>query len=522
MKKRKQVLAILLLSAALAATGCSTTLASGTSSEVSQDSESSTDVSASSDSDQNQSADGNASEDANANVGNNETADAQVNSQFPGGAGPQGFNSSGSSVASTALDLTTILDFENMFSDRDLEQEADLSEAQNLNLESGKDITITEEGVYVISGTATDCTIIVEADDTAKVQLVLDGVSITNTDFPAIYVKNADKVFVTTTSSSNTLTVSGTFTADGETNTDAVIFSKDDIVFNGTGTLTINSSANGITCKNDVKFTGGTYTITSAEDAIEAGDSIRVCDGSFTIKSEKDALHSEDSDDDTTGYVYISGGSFDIDAADDGIQATTYLVIDGGTIDVNAAEALEGTYIQINDGTINIYATDDGINASTKCSTIGPVIEITGGDITIEMASGDTDALDANGALIITGGNIDITAQFAFDYDSEATFTGGTITVNGEEVTEITESMMMGGGGFGGRGGMGQMNGQNGTPPEGEMNSQNGMPPEGNNQQFGAPPQDNQNGQTMGREGKFNQNQQANAQSQESAEQASN
>ena len=135
--------------------------------------------------------------------------------------------------------------------------------------------------------------------------------------------------------------------------------------------------------------------------------------------------------------------------------------------------------MQINGGTINIYATDDGINASTKSSALDVVVEITGGDITIEMGSGDTDALDANGYLVITGGNIDITAQFAFDYDSGVTFTGGTVTVNGEEVTEITESMMMGGG-FGGRGGFG---------PQGETNGQGFTPPEGGDQQFGTPPQ---------------------------------
>lgn len=63
---------------------------------------------------------------------------------------------------------------------------------------------------------------------------MLENANITNADSPCIYVKNADKVFVTTASGSeNTLTVSGSFTADGDTNTDAVIFSKDDIVLNG-------------------------------------------------------------------------------------------------------------------------------------------------------------------------------------------------------------------------------------------------------------------------------------------------
>ena len=78
-----------------------------------------------------------------------------------------------------------------------VEWEADLSEAEYITLEDGKDVTISAEGVYVIQGSASDASIIVEAEDTAKVQLVLDGVSISNSDSPCIYVKSADKVFVT-------------------------------------------------------------------------------------------------------------------------------------------------------------------------------------------------------------------------------------------------------------------------------------------------------------------------------------
>ncbi len=347
----------------------------------------------------------------------------------------------------------SLLDTSEMFSDRDLEQEADLSEAKEITLESGNDVTINAEGVYVIKGSAKDTTIIVEADDTAKVQLVLDGVTITNSDTPAIYVKSADKVFVTTTDSDNILTVTGTFTADGNTNTDAVIYSKDDLVFNGKGTLNITSTANGISGKDDIKFTGGSYNIQSTADAIEANDSIRISEGTFTIKTDKDALHSENSDDNSVGFIYISGGTFDIDAKEDGIQATTVLMIDGGNLDVSAAEGLEATYVQINDGTVKIEASDDGINASSKSSSYETVIEINGGSLTVNMGSGDTDALDANGNLYINGGTVDITAQFAFDFDGTGQLNGGKVTVNGETVTEITNSMMMGGGGHGGFGG---------------------------------------------------------------------
>jgi hypothetical protein len=316
--------------------------------------------------------------------------------------------------------------------------------------------------VYVICGTATEASIIVDVDDTEKVQIVLDGASITNSSSPAIYVKSADKVFVTTVSDSS-LEVTGTFASDGATNTDAVIFSKDDLVLNGTATLTITSTENGISCKDDLKVTGGTYSITAKADALEANDSIRIYDGSFDIKTNKDGLHAENEDDNSLGYIYINNGTFNIEADSDGIQATTFIVIDGGTFDITASEGLEATYVQINDGIINVSASDDGINAAQKSSSYDVVIEVNGGNITVVMGSGDTDAFDANGYIYVNSGTIDITANSAFDFDKGAELNGGTVTVNGEQITEITASMM--GGGFGGgRGGMsGQMQGGNGT-----------------------------------------------------------
>lgn len=341
---------------------------------------------------------------------------------------------------------------EQIFTERDLKQTADTSQAQSITVADSKTIDITEEGVYVISGTAQNCTIKVNADKNAKVQLVLDGVSITNSDFPAIYVASADKVFVTTADSENTLIVSGEFTADGETNTDAVIFSKDDLVLNGTGTLNVISYyGNGITCKDDMKITGGTYNVGAALDSFEANDSISISDGTFHISTNKDGFHCEN--DELEGTITITGGTFKINAVSDGIQACGLIQIDGGDITMTAAEGLEATYILINDGSITINASDDGINASTSTGAYETAIEINGGNINVSVGQGDTDAIDSNGSIYVNGGIINITAQMsAFDCDGNIEFNGGTILINGQEVSEIPQSMM-GGGMRDGRGG---------------------------------------------------------------------
>lgn len=354
----------------------------------------------------------------------------------------------GAQTVSYSSETTSAESSSDMFTDRDLEQTADTSDAKSITVSDNQTINITEEGVYVITGSASECTIRVEVDSEAKVQLVLDGVSITNTSTPAIYVVSADKCFITTTSSESSLTVTGTFTSDGDTNTDAVIFAKDDIVLNGTGTLNITSAqGNGISGKDDVKLTGGTYNITCALDGIESNDLIAAENAVVQINSSKDGLHCENSDDDSTGSIYIGSGTFTISAASDAIQAITSLQIDGGTFTLNAAEGMEATIISINDGTISITASDDGINGAQKSSSAGtPTVTINGGTITISMGQGDTDAIDVNGNVVVNGGTIDITAQTSsFDYDGTATYNGGTIIINGTQVDTIPQPTMGGG-----------------------------------------------------------------------------
>ena len=365
-------------------------------------------------------------------------------------------------ITEVTLSTSGKIDTTDMFSERDLTQNADLSEAEYIEVSDGQDISITSEGVYVISGSSQETTIYVETEDeNAKVQLVLDGVSITNTSSPAIYVKSADKVFVTTTEKESRLAVTGTFEVDGDTNLDAVIFSKDTVVVNGLGILNITSSDNGITSKDTLKVTGGTLNLDVCGSGLEAHDAIEIAAGTINITNSNDGIHAEDNDDDTTGYIFIAGGMITINAADDAIHGTTIVQIDGGDINLVGAECIEGTYIQVNDGAINIEASDDGINAASKSSAYTPTFEMNGGEVTINMGAGDTDGVDSNGDIYVNGGVLDITGQSTFDYDGTAQYNGGSIIENGTETNTITNQFMGGGpgGGFGGGHGGGDFGG---------------------------------------------------------------
>ena len=356
-----------------------------------------------------------------------------------------------------------------LFSKRDLSGDYDSAEAVTVSLNGSSaqasdasvqtgdgNVTITAAGTYLLSGDY-EGSIIVSATKDDKVQLVLDGVSIASEDFAAIYVAQADKVFITLAEGSeNTLSNGGSFAQIDDSNVDAVIFSRDDLTLNGTGSLCITSPAgHGIVCKDELVITGGVYEIGAYQTAIRANDAIAVSGGSFTLAAYSDGLHAENSDDDTLGSIYISGGEFRISVSDDAIHATALVQIDGGSFELQAAEGIEGTYIQINDGDIQISASDDGINAACKSSACTPTVEITGGSVTISMGAGDTDGIDSNGDVIISGGTVDITGSSTVDYDGSARLTGGTLTVNGQQVTSIPNQMMGGMGNLGGRGGKG-------------------------------------------------------------------
>ena len=378
-----------------------------------------------------------------------ESSDDAINEDSDNESSEGDKDSSNSLLTTANVTSDGMIDATDMFTDRDLEQTADLTSAEKYILSDGEDITITSEGVYIISGQASEVTIYVEAGDEDKVQIVLDSATISNESRPAIYVKSADKVFVTTTDSDNTLEVTGTFetvdtaesldssvtTEEGGANLDAVIFSKDDLVINGVGTLNITSSDNAVTSKDTLKITGSTINVSCTGNAFEAHDAIEVADGTINIASCNDGLHAENDEDDSVGYIYICGGTFNITASDDAIHATTIVQIDSSNMNLTGAECIEGTYIQINGGDITINASDDGINAASKSSEYTPTFEMNDGTLKVTMGAGDTDGIDSNGNIYVNG---------------------GTIIENGTETNTISNQMMGGGpgnfdgGGFGG------------------------------------------------------------------------
>lgn len=316
-----------------------------------------------------------------------------------------------------------------MFTDRDLEADYDTSEATSVTL-SGETVTITEEGVYILSGTISDGQIVVNATDSDKVQLVLNGVSINSNSSAAIYVMSADKVFITTASgTTNTLSTSGEYVTTEEEGVDAVVFCESDITFNGSGTLTINATyGHGIEGKDDVVFTSGTYNITSQNHAINANDSIRITGATFNIDSGKDAFQCENLDDLSKGYIYIASGTFTVTAVSDCFNSSSCLQIDGGTFDLTAGGGYTGVLnsITVGEGSGNTVMVTDTLEYGMKCFKAETMIFNDG----VFNLSSYEDTIHCNGDLTINGGEFYIlTGDDGIHSDLDLTINGGTIDI---------------------------------------------------------------------------------------------
>lgn len=302
---------------------------------------------------------------------------------------------------------------------------------------SGSTVTVTAEGTYILSGTLNDGMIVVDAGDTDKIQLVLDGVEITSSTSAAIYVLEADKVFITTASGSeNTLANGGEYVAIDDNNIDAVVFAKSDLTLNGTGTLIVDAAAgHGVVSKDDLVLTSGTYEITAEKQGLSGKDSIRIANGTYTITSGKDGIHAENTEDSSLGFLYISGGTFTINADGDGISASAYLQIEDGAFTITTGDGSASVTMTTDTmefgqggGFQTETTTTEEDSASQKGVKADGEITIAGGSFVTDTAD---DSIHGGGDILVTGGTFELqSGDDAMHSDGAVTIQDGDFTIS--------------------------------------------------------------------------------------------
>lgn len=224
----------------------------------------------------------------------------------------------------------------------------DLSQAQG-------DILIAEGGTYSFTGKLSEGQIRVEVSKTEKVVLILNGVSISNSENSPIEVANSGACAVYLAPGTENELIWGEekalrkSSAKGESG--GALLLKDSATILGSGSLTVKSYINnGIHCSNDLYIQGGSITVEAMNNGIKGKDLLVIDGGELTISAGNAGLKSGESGNGNSGEIRIDRGIIRI--------AQSY-------------EGMEANQITVNDGQISVYSEDDGLNANGGSSNFG-------------------------------------------------------------------------------------------------------------------------------------------------------
>lgn len=352
---------------------------------------------------------------------------------------------------------------------------------------SDNTLTISKGGVYTLSGKNSDASIVVSTDD--KVKLKLNGVNITSSGAPVIYVENADKLYIDTEDGTDNSLVSTA--ADT-----AAIRSKDNLKIKGGGTLNITSADNGIKCSDNLKIEGGNINIDAKADGINVNDTFEMTDGNLKITAVGDGI-------DSSSIANISGGTIDIttngtptetsqteQSSDEQNRPKTPFGESSSVEFETSSKGIKADWmIKLSGGKINVNSADHAIHCTSD-------IETDGANLT--LASQYKKGISAHGRITIDGTDtsIDVTKSTeGIEGKTKLTINNGNIKINstddGLNAGTSTETQPPQGGFGGERGQKDRRQPQNGQqPPQNEQQPpQDGQQPPQDGQQ---PPQDGQ------------------------------
>ena len=212
---------------------------------------------------------------------------------------------------------------------------------------------------------------------------------------------------------------------------------------------------------------GSSCSPSESMKGIKGDSSITISGGVIDINSRDDGLHS-------SGTITLSGGTMTIATDDDGVHAEKALYVkDNANVSVTIAyEGMESPDMNFEGGITSVITTDDGWNAAGGTSTttgnnggntgrggfggggFGGMggstgnLKVSGGYHYVYVGTGDTDGIDSNGGISITGGVIIVECRMnsgmggMVDSDGTTSITGGKLlgfgTNNSEEGTQYS------------------------------------------------------------------------------------
>lgn len=346
---------------------------------------------------------------------------------------------------------------------------------------SGNTVTISKGGVYTLTGSNSDASIVISTDD--KVKLKLGGVNITSSTAPVIYAENADKLYMDIEDETeNSLASTAADTA--------AIRSKDNLKITGGGTLNISSADDGIKCSDNLKIENGNINIDAKSNGINVNDTFEMTGGSLKITAVGDGI-------DSSSIVIISGGVVDITT--NGTPTETSQTAQASeeqnrpkmpfgesesvTFETSSKGIKADWMMKLSGGEINVNAADHAIHCASD-------IEINGAKMT--LASQYKKGISSHGSITADGEDTSINITKSTEGIEGKT----SLTINNGNIKiDATDDGLNAGTSTGMQQPQGGQPPQDGQPPQGRQQPpQDGQQPQGGQQQpqGGQPPQDGQ------------------------------
>ncbi|BAV86385.1 hypothetical protein RA11412_0086 [Rothia aeria] len=291
--------------------------------------------------------------------------------------------STSNTAAGQTLDAQTHYTNEDLTWDSSDEKTIDLANpaaTDGVSVENGT-ITITSGGTYRLTGEYSG-QVKIDAAKTDTVRLVLDNAKITNSTGAALNVVSAaEAIIYTAAGTTNTVADEANYTATGDDDPDAAIYSTANLTLAGEGSLSVEGAyEEGIHTTGGLVIASGTLEVNAANTGIKGKDYVDITGGIVNVTAAQDGIKSTNTDDESKGFTRLSAGSVTVSAGDDGLKAPHTLEISGGTLNIEKSnEGIEAQYINILDGDVTVNSTDDGINASLKDSSSDTSSDTTSG-----------------------------------------------------------------------------------------------------------------------------------------------
>jgi hypothetical protein len=306
---------------------------------------------------------------------------------------------------------------------------------------SGADVTVTSTtaGVnYVLQGSSSEGSFkVASSDNNKKFELTLAGVSLHNSDGPAINIQAGKRVYVVLQDGTTNTLSDGTSYASSTEDQKGTLFSEGQLLFSGSGKLRIDANTKAGIASDDyivIRPNTNIYVNASNGNGIKANDGIDIRGGVVNVEVSDVAAKGLSSD----GYYTQSGGrvtaittggsEYDADEKDvsgsAGVKADSTITISGGELRVKSTGAggkgvSSDQLIAISGGTVKAvttgktYTYTSSLDSKPKGIKADGNLAISGGTVMVKSTGGEgAEAIEAKGTLTISGGTTE-----AYGYD---------------------------------------------------------------------------------------------------------